>query len=66
MTRAQLRLELLRMIYHGGKEPRHILEIAAQFEPYFDGLLSDGLGADELPTPAKSSEPAKKTTTTRK
>lgn len=54
MTRAQLRLEILRIVHHGGREARHTMEIVQEYEGHFADLLDD----EPAPAPAPAKKPA--------
>lgn len=45
MTRVQIRLELLRIVFRQGREPKHILEDVEELEPWLLEVFDDGKGA---------------------
>lgn len=54
MTRVEIRLELLRIVFRQGREPKHILEDVEALEPWLLEVFDDGAPAPEVkPTAAK-------------
>lgn len=58
MTKAELRLELIRIVHSHGRLAPASLQMVYDYEKAFEGLLDDEPKA-ETPKPAKADKPAK-------